>query len=227
MDRPENSNNRGNSARDTSAPFGDVNAQGSTQTSAQGAAEDVAQEARARAGEVRDEAVKQAKRVGDDVRRQLEGGFGESKNEIARQIDGVARGIRRSSSTFRGDNQTLFADYGDRLAESIEGVSDYLRDRDAGALWGDVQRLARSKPGLFYGGVLAAGILGAQLLKGAARTRPVGATYTGRDDTATGYSAENAAEEGARRRERPVRSYDRKIITAEELDAREGENDGR
>ncbi len=246
----------GNETSDTSAPFGEVNAQGSTQTAARGAAEDVTQEAKERALEVRDEALRQAKRVGEDVRRQLSGSFDESKNEISRQIDGVARGIRRSSSSFRGDNQALFADYGDRLAEGIETMSDYLRDRDAETLWSDVQGAARNKPGLFYGGLLAVGILGAQLLKSAARTRAASA-YQGASDprygatgsaagsegrvTAprTGTSRSGTSRSGASAESRPVRSYDRKIVTADDLDkssptqsastqsAREGDHDGK
>ena len=241
----------GNETSDTSAPFGEVNAQGSTQTAARGAAEDVTQEAKERALEVRDEALRQAKRVGEDVRRQLSGSFDESKNEISRQIDGVARGIRRSSSSFRGDNQALFADYGDRLAEGIETMSDYLRDRDAETLWSDAQGAARNKPGLFYGGLLAVGILGAQLLKSAARTRAASA-YQGASDPrygATGSAARNegrvagsrtgTSRSGASAESRPVRSYDRKIVTADDLDkssptqststqsAGEGDHDGK
>lgn len=142
-------------------------------TSAKGAAEDVASEAKETANVLKDEAVKQARETGSRLREQARATLDESKSQVAAQVGSVAASFRRSGEQLRNDNHQDLARYNDLLAERVEEVADYLRDRDANGIWRDVERTARRQPVLFFGGLLALGVVSAQFLRPSRREHNV------------------------------------------------------
>ena len=140
-------------------------------TSAKGAAEDVAAEAKESASVLKDEAVKQAREAGSLLRDRAKRTFDEGKGQVAAQVGSVAASFRRSGEQLRSDNHRDLARYNDLLAERVEEVADYLRERDADGIWRDVERTARRQPVLFFGGLLALGLVSAQFLRPSQRER--------------------------------------------------------
>jgi hypothetical protein len=83
---------------------------------------------------------------------------------ITQQRDMVAQRIRRIGGVLRAGSSTLATD--DSLAQNllevasdrIERVADYVSEATPGMLTDDLQRVARRRPGLFFGGAFLLGL---------------------------------------------------------------------
>lgn len=107
-----------------------------------------------------------------------------ARSRADEEMSRLTGGIRTFADVLRRGSDDLAADrsqYRPLLAgaaDRVEGISNYLEQRDVHALTNDVRRFARDNTPLFLGGVFALGFLGARFLKSsgehAARARAEG-----------------------------------------------------
>ncbi len=74
----------------------------------------------------------------------------------------------------RNRDTAFAADYADQLADRVEQLTSYVRNRNIGELAGDVEQLARREPALFFGGAFAVGLVVGRFLKSSGRNQPAG-----------------------------------------------------
>ena len=86
--------------------------------------------ARAQILEVKDQVVDQAKTSFRQARDSATSSLNDSRHQAADKIGGLASAVRSTSEHLRSENQTSVADVTDSLAEQVERLSGYLRDRD-------------------------------------------------------------------------------------------------
>lgn len=135
-----------------------------SQTDAQDAAKDVAQEAQARAKEVGRTVSEQTKEAAEELRQSATASFSDSKGQLAEQLAGLARAFRSGSDALRDEELGDFARLSDGAAERLEDLSDQL-ERDTDDLLSDLQRVAQDRPVLFMGSLLTIGVLSARFLR--------------------------------------------------------------
>ena len=93
----------------------------------------------------------------------------DSRNKAADRIRGIASAVRSTGDHLRSENQAGVANLTDSLAEQVERLSAYLRDRDLNAFRNDVESFARRQPAVAVGVALALGVLGARFIKSSQR----------------------------------------------------------
>lgn len=121
--------------------------------------------ARTQIREVKDQVVDQAKTSFRQARDSAASSFNDSRHQAAARIGGLAGAVRRTSEHLRSENQPGVANLTDSLADQVERLSTYLRDRDLGAFRNDVETFARRRPAVAIGVALALGMLGARFFK--------------------------------------------------------------
>jgi hypothetical protein len=87
-------------------------------------------------------------------------------------LGSTAHAIRSASQELRSNDQAMFADVIDRAAEQIDGVANYLRDKDLDQLVGDAENFARRQPVIFVAGATMLGILAGRFLKSSSPRSP-------------------------------------------------------
>jgi hypothetical protein len=149
-------------SHDPTAPPGTASAELDTESSSGGA--------RAQIREVKDQVVDQAKTSLRQARDSATSSLNDSRHQAADRIGGLASAVRSTSEHLRSENRPGVANLTDSLAEQVERLSSYLRDRDLRAFRDDVENLARRQPAAALGIALALGMLGARFLKSSQRT---------------------------------------------------------
>lgn len=132
--------------------------------------------ARAQIREVKDQVVDQAKTSLRQARDSATSSINDSRHQAADRIGGLASAVRSTSEHLRSENQTTVANLTDSLADQVERLSTYLRDRDLSAFRQDVETFARRQPAVAIGVALALGVLGARFFKS---SQPAGGGYGG------------------------------------------------
>jgi len=115
------------------------------------------------------EALHTAKQRGgelvDQTRQQLQSQLNSQKDTAAQSIGTVAQAIRQTGDQLRSQEQAAVAEYAGRLADVVEDVSGYLRERSIEDMAGDVESFARRNPAVFLGAAFGLGFLAARFLK--------------------------------------------------------------
>ena len=136
--------------------------------------------ARAQIREVKDQVVGQAKNSLRQAKDSAGSSLNESRSQAADRIGGIASAVRSTSEHLRSGNQASVANLTDSLADQVERLSSYLRDRDLNEFRNDLESFARRQPAVAVGVALALGVLGARFLKSSQRSAASGRSY--RDD---------------------------------------------
>jgi hypothetical protein len=126
--------------------------------------------ARTQIREVKDQVVNEAKTSYRQARDSAASSFNDSRHQAADRIGGIASAVRSTSEHLRSENQGGMANLTDSLAEQVERLSSYLRDRDLRAFRDDVENFARRQPAVAVGVALGLGMLGARFFKSSRRT---------------------------------------------------------
>lgn len=126
--------------------------------------------ARAQIREVKDQVVDQAKESFRQARDSATHSLSNSRQQAADRIGGIANAFRSTSDHLRSEHQTGVASLTDSLADQVERLGDYLRNRDFRDLGNDVENLARRQPAIVFGAALAIGLLGARFFKSSKRS---------------------------------------------------------
>lgn len=133
-------------------------AQNQGTTGQQGGEENLLQHAKQAGGEI----VSQVQeRAGSQINRQ--------KETVASQVSQVANAVRRIRENLSGEDVGPIAryagEYGDKAADSLERLGNYIRQQDPKQLLNDVQNFGRRRPVLLLGGAFLLGFAGARLIK--------------------------------------------------------------
>jgi hypothetical protein len=126
--------------------------------------------ARTQMRDVKDQVVDQAKTSFRQARDSAASSLNDSRHQAADRIGGIASAVRSTGQHLRSENQAGVANLTDSLAEQVERLSVYLRDRDLRAFRDDVENFARRQPAVAVGVALGLGMLGARFFKSSRRT---------------------------------------------------------
>ena len=125
---------------------------------AQGGEQDLLQHAKQAGGEI---VTQVQQRAGSQFTRQ--------KEAAASEITNVANAVRRLRESLGGEQSGTIAqyaaDYGDKAAERLERLSNYIREQDPKQMLDDVQNFGRRRPALLLGGAFLLGFAGARMIK--------------------------------------------------------------
>ncbi len=141
--------------------------------------------ARDAAAHLKSAASDTAARARDEVQRLA----ADKKSDAAERLGGYSSAIHESARSLEEKDPNL-AWFTHRAADRLQGVADYVRDRDFQDLRHDAEDVARRHPALFFGGLFVAGLLVGNLLKASARRAADGATRS-TDEGASDWAATN------------------------------------
>ena len=119
--------------------------------------------------------------VVDQVQQQAGSRLDRGKDEAARDLQKVAGAVRNMGNELGGQQQgpiaQYAAQYGQKAAEGIERLTNYLRTNDTKALVSEIENFGRRQPALMIGGAFLLGLAGARFLKSSMSPND---QYTGR-----------------------------------------------
>src|SRR5829696_8789359 len=122
-------------------------------------------------GGIVDQAKQTTGQIVGQVKEQAATRLDRQKEAAAAGLSSVADAVRQVGQNLRGRGEgqspvvQYAAQYGDKAAEQIERLTEYLRRNDARQLVREVEGFARRQPALFLGGAFLLGLAGARFLK--------------------------------------------------------------
>ena len=137
---------------------------GSAQAGGTQTGQDLGQQVSDKAGEAIEKVSEQARQTAATQKERLVGG-----------LDATAHAIRQTGENVR-QQQPMVADYAEKAAVRVDGVRDYLREREIEDVVTDVQNYARRNKALFLGGTMLLGFMAARLVKSAGRREQIGSS---------------------------------------------------
>jgi ElaB/YqjD/DUF883 family membrane-anchored ribosome-binding protein len=128
--------------------------------------------ARAQITDVKNQVVDQARQSFRQARDSAGASLNDSRQQAAERISGLANAVRGTSERLRSEQQDKVADLADGLADQVERLGTYLRDRNFSDFRRDAESFARRQPVVAVGIALGLGLLGARFLKSGQAGRP-------------------------------------------------------
>ena len=128
-------------------------------------ADSVAADVKQKAGETKNHVVSQLKDVRNEVTDQAKSGLQGGRQQVASQVGGVASAVQQFSEQLGNEDHPHLAQYTKKFGSQVEGVADYLENRDLGDIVSDVEGFARRQPVAFVGLSLVLGLAAARFLK--------------------------------------------------------------
>jgi hypothetical protein len=92
----------------------------------------------------------------------------EKRDEAAGKIGRYSSALHDSARSFEGEDPNI-AWFTHQAADRLQRVADYVRTCNYSRFSNDVENVARRNPGLFFGGMFAAGLLAGNLVKASRR----------------------------------------------------------
>ncbi len=146
--------------------------------------QNISASARDAAAHLKSAASDTAARARDEVQRVA----AEKKSAAAERLGGYSSAIHESARSLEEQDPNL-AWFTHRAADRLQGIADYVRDRDFQDLRHDAGDVARRHPALFFGGLFVAGLLVGNLLKASARRPHDDEETFSSDDGASDWAA--------------------------------------
>jgi hypothetical protein len=94
------------------------------------------------------------------------------KENLADRFSEYAKAIETISEKLRSGDDNLLAAPAEKAADSLNRISDYLREKQPTELLDDLESLARRKPELVFGGLFVVGFAAARFFKASRRQSP-------------------------------------------------------
>jgi hypothetical protein len=119
----------------------------------------------------RDAATKVKSAAGSSVTRakeQAERFAAEKKETTANRIRSYSSAIHDTARSLEEQDPNI-AWFTHRAADRLQGVADYMRNRDFASLRYDAEDMARRHPGMFFGGMFLAGLVIGNIVKASRR----------------------------------------------------------
>ncbi|MDQ4045686.1 MAG: hypothetical protein M3173_09605, partial [Chloroflexota bacterium] len=105
------------------------------------------------------------------IRQQLTSQVTAQQERAVDTLEHVALLLQQAGEHARKEDQATIAQLADQASEQVERLSNAVRDRAPEQLLSDTKQLAQNKPGLFIGGALLAGFVGARFLRSSAKAQ--------------------------------------------------------
>jgi len=138
---------------------------GSGQGSSYRTTQEVRDQAQQKTGEVIDQAKAKTGEVVGQVQQQAKSQLSIQKDRAAEGLGSVSQALRQTGDQLRQGDNAPVAQYTDKVAEQVDRVSTFLRERDINQIVNEVEHYARRQPAVFLGGAFALGLLAARFLK--------------------------------------------------------------
>lgn len=133
-----------------------------------GSSEETQQEegqAKQQSREVARQGQEQASYYAGEVRQRIEDQIDTRKEWASGELSGISKALRQTSSQLKEQDQDSVGQYAEQAAGQTDRLSEYLHDKEADQLIGEVESFARSRPSVFLGGAFVVGIAAARFLK--------------------------------------------------------------
>jgi hypothetical protein len=117
------------------------------------------------AGQVKEKAAQMTKAISKTVKEEAERLFDEQKGKAASKVTRYGKVIHQAAHALKAVKADGLAEYVDSAAEKVEGVTDYLEERNLAQVLLDAGEVARRHPGMTIGGMFVAGFALARFLK--------------------------------------------------------------
>jgi hypothetical protein len=133
----------------------------------------------------RDAASKVKGAAGSSVARakeQAERFAAEKKETTANRIQGYSSAIHDTARSLEEKDPNI-AWFTHRCAERLDGIAEYVRQRDYATLRRDAEDVARRHPAAFFGGMFLAGLVIGNLVKASQRKLDESTDYTDGNDS--------------------------------------------
>ncbi|MGZ8940695.1 MAG: hypothetical protein ACXW32_15935, partial [Limisphaerales bacterium] len=87
------------------------------------------------------------------------------KSQLGERIHGYSSSVRRAANKLRDEEDPNIAHYADVVAEKLDQAADYVQSREPGMILHDIEKAARRRPEIFFGGMFLAGLVLSRFLK--------------------------------------------------------------
>ncbi len=124
-----------------------------------------------REGHVQERAQQEASEYAEQGREKAVGQLATQKERASSELEGIARALHTTGGQLEEQEQHSVARYINQAAEQTERFSEYLSEREANELVGEVEDFARNRPAVFLGGAFAIGVAAARFLRSSAGHR--------------------------------------------------------
>lgn len=125
----------------------------------------VAGQLKEKAGQVRQQMSEKARHAAEQAESLAAGTAEQGKQRTVEELSHLSAAARAAAQTLREQQDVRIAGYADGLADQIERVTSYLRDKRVQDMARDVRQMARNHPALVMGGLFVAGLALARFLK--------------------------------------------------------------
>jgi len=143
----------------------------SSQGQDQATSQQVADQAREKAGEAAEQAKQTAHNAASQAQDRIREQVDQRSAEAGERVNSTAQDIRLVSEELRNQGKDAPAKIADQAADRIERAGSYLRDSDADRILNDVEDFGRSRPWAVLAGAVVVGAAAARFLKASSRSR--------------------------------------------------------
>jgi hypothetical protein len=134
----------------------------------------------AKAEEVADQAKAAAGQVVEEVQRQVGARFAAQVERSAERVGGLSEALTAVGRELRSRDDDALASLTDRAADQVSRFAGYLRGKDLDEIVYEGEQFARRQPALFLGGAFLLGVAAARFLKASGQPRARGYGAPGR-----------------------------------------------
>jgi hypothetical protein len=134
-----------------------------------------------------------SKAISGTVKEEAERLFDEQKGKAASKVKRYGKAIQQAAHALKAVKAEGLAEYVDAAAEKVEGVTDYLEERNLAQVFEDAGEVARNHPAMTIGGMFIAGFALARFLKASASREDSG------DDAGDDDGDDSPRRQGSRR----------------------------
>ncbi len=127
-----------------------------------------------KADDVMDQARQQTGQAMDQVRGNAFQMMDQQKSRAADSLGGVAHALRQTGDNLDGGDQGALGQYAHRAADTVDHLSEQLRNKSVDQLFSEAEDFARREPEVFLGGAVLLGLLAARFLKASGRRSQMG-----------------------------------------------------
>jgi len=163
------------------------NAPAMSGSSASGTAGGIKDTAREKAQQLKEAAAETAQQAAQQAKDRAAQAVGEKRDEVADRIGGYSSAVRESARSLE-DQDPNIAWFTSQAADRLQGVADYVRNRDFNDLRRDAEDFGRRHPAILLGGLFLAGFIVGGAIKAGRRA----ASQEEQTDFEYGYDPETS-----------------------------------
>lgn len=120
----------------------------------------------------------EARRTAETARQEAKGFVEAQKDQFASKVSDIGNAFRAAANTCRDQGQESLRAYAERSAESVDRISQRIREREPSSVLSDLDGFARRNPAVFFSGAMALGFFAARFLKSSSERAYEGSELT-------------------------------------------------